>query len=170
MDAIAQRLAAELSALSRRPEDLNTADEAAHIAGVLQHPDLEKVFGDYSDFHAIGAGGSNVILSARYGPGDTDRAIKLPRLKIVDPASTEKPHPVLDPERHALSKVSHKHITRLFEADRLPGRHAYYMITELVASHLPLDRYALEKCGSVECRRDPVKRETALRRCKEITA
>jgi len=155
-------LASEFRALKRKPNDLNSEDEAAHVVQILQAEGLADLFADYDDVHAIGAGGSNVILDAHFIPHNTRRAIKLPRLKITAPQASEKPLPVLDPELHALSKVSHKNITRLFESRPLHEKRGYCMITELVPEHLPLDLYAISKCGSEACKRDPGLRERAL--------
>ncbi|MHB9001503.1 MAG: protein kinase domain-containing protein, partial [Thermoanaerobaculia bacterium] len=96
-------------------------------------------------------------------PHETYRAVKLPRRKIASPHSAEKPAPILDPELHALSKISHKNITRLFESFRIPAKQGFCMITELVPEHLPLDGYVLASCASERCRNDAVVRAAAVR-------
>lgn len=86
-------LAAEFAALPRKPEDLGPEEEAEHILELLASGPLADALASYDDPHAIGAGGSNVILDARYEPHQIRRAIKLPRRKITTPAASEKPLP-----------------------------------------------------------------------------
>jgi serine/threonine protein kinase len=163
MEIDVRLLSEEFAALDRVPDDFDPVLEAEHARGLLEIQPLKDGLAEYGDPHAEGAGGSGLVLSARFIPHDTRRVVKLPRKKLYEPQPSDKPLPVLDPELHALSKVSHKHITRLYDSFNLGVGRGYCMVTELVESHVPLDKYAVERCCSEECRGNVLKRAEALK-------
>lgn len=163
MNVDVDRLKAEFLALERYPDDFDAKVESEHVQMLLTTGPLVEGLANYEDPHVEGVGGSGLVLSARFVPHETRRVVKLPRRKIWEPPIAGRTTPVLDPELHALSKVSHKHITRLYESFGLGSGQGYCMVTELVEEHDPLDRYAVNKCCSEECRRNALKREEAIK-------
>jgi serine/threonine protein kinase len=163
MDVDIPVLASEIRALERKPTNIDPEVEAKHFHDLLELPELREAFSDYDTPRAEGVGGSGLIVSALYKPHDARRAIKVPRYHIYAAGPDGAPRPPDDPELHALSKVSHQHITRLFDSYELPEHRGFCTITELVEGHTPFDVYALRICGSSECRKDIGSREASFR-------
>lgn len=142
------------------PSDFDTTEECAHLARLFSGP-LATLLANYEEPRFEGVGGSGVVISAIYVPFHARRAIKVPRKQTYEAAAHDAPD--IDPELHALSKVSHQNVTRLYESRKLdqPGMHC--TVTEYVESAKPLDRYAEILCCSDACRRSDLVRATALR-------
>lgn len=161
-------LAGQLSTLSRKPEDLDPKVEASHVAEVVNS--LGDTLSDYSNARAEGVGGSGIVLSAVYNPfgPNARRAIKLPRKRLYKAAADSEGVVDVDPELHALSKLSHPHITRLYQSIKLPSGNGYCVITEYVLNPEPLDHYAEILCGTEQCRRDSSHLEEKLVQLAEV--
>ncbi len=156
------RLATEFRALERKPENFDPEAECEHLAQLVRE-ELRDQLAEYEDPKASGAGGSGLVISAVYAPFINRRSIKVPRKNAQVSLSTEE-DPFVDPELHALSKVSHQNITRLYNAHPLSNG-GYCMITEHVETPKPLDEYATALCCSEECRKSEY---TLLSKTKEL--
>lgn len=133
------------------PEHFDEDAECEHLAKLV-HEDLEGPLAHYGPPSASGAGGSGLVINANFEPLGNVRAIKTPRIKAhVSAASAE--NPFVDPEVHALAKLSHQNITRLYEAHPLTTG-GFCMITEYVENPKSLDEYADLICCGDECRRN----------------
>ena len=133
------------------PEDFDEEAECEHLTKLI-HGNLKVPLADYGPPSASGAGGSGLVINAEFQPLGNVRAIKTPRIKArVSAASAE--NPFVDPEVHALAKLSHQNITRLYEAHPLTSG-GFCMITEYVENPKSLDDYADEICCDKECRRN----------------
>ncbi|MCC6609175.1 MAG: protein kinase [Burkholderiales bacterium] len=108
----------------------------------------------YSDLRVEGVGGSGIVLSGLHAQFQARHAIKVPRLRLYSATTEEERPPDIDPEIHALSKLSHKNITRLFNAVRLHRGNGICCITEYVSDPRPLDSYARDLCCSAPARAD----------------
>ena len=91
--------------------DLNASEEAMHLANLV-NGELAGALSEYEEPRVEGAGGSGLVISAIYKPFSTRRAIKIPRKRLFDMVTKEPPTVDVDPELHALSKISHENITR----------------------------------------------------------
>jgi serine/threonine protein kinase len=94
------------------------------------------------------------------------RAIKLPRVGTPVTGKSDE-DPFVDPELHALSKVSHQNITRLYDAFRLKNG-GVCTITEYVENAQALDRFAGSICCTEECREKEIALLKATRSLAEI--
>ena len=149
------------------PEDFNSEDECRHLQGLLEQGLGEKLVG-YDRAKAEGAGGSGIVLSATYTEFNMPRALKFPRKQVFEKTGMEEDEIEVDPELHALSKVSHKNITRLYEAIAIPTKRLFVLITEYVNEPLPLDKYAVKICCSKEMRENSLMRTESLRKLSKI--
>jgi len=147
--------------------DLNASEEAMHLANLV-NGELAGALSKYEEPRVEGAGGSGLVISAIYEPFSTRRAIKIPRKRLFDMVTKEPPTVDVDPELHALSKISHENITRLYEAHALSGGRGYCMITEYVCNPRPLDKFAYELCCSQQCRKNAVLRASALKQLAAV--
>ena len=143
------------------PEDFNIDEELPHLAALWAKVPFHA---DYQDFKYAGAGGSGVVFSAEYSRFHTRRAVKLPRLAIYRNSSPDETWPDEDPESRALERLSHPHITRLFESTRAPEGRGAVAVTQLVSDAKPLDKYAHDLCCAPNCRHSAFDREKAIRR------
>lgn len=159
-------LTKQFESLSRLPPHFDSTVEATHIAQLI-NTELKPAFKDYEDVRAEGVGGSGVVLSAIFKPFRTRRAIKLPREKIYS-ENVKGEQAKVPPELEALSKLSHKNITRLYESLELKNAGGYCIITEYVEGSHAIDIFAKEICCSVECRQDETLRAKGLRRLAAV--
>lgn len=144
--------------LTRKPDNLDPEKEAIHMIKLLN--ELSSDLKDYAFNKIEGIGGSGIVFSAKYKDYQTLRAIKIPRERIYD----DKNNLVeVDPELEALSKLSHKNITRLYEAKSLP-KGGFCVITEHVEDALPLDAYVIDLCCSSVCRSNGYVRNESLKK------
>ena len=135
---------------SKLPENFDEDSESEHLAKLVRE-DLAKPLRDYGPPSASGAGGSGLVVNAVFQPLGNVRAIKTPREKAhVSVALAE--NPFVDPEVHALAKLSHQNITRLYDAFPL-SRGGFCMITEYVDEPKSLEEYAELLCCGDECRK-----------------
>jgi len=154
MDIDSKQLADQFRELKARyptkvPENFDEDAECEHLARLV-HEDLYGPLEHYGPPSASGAGGSGLVINAEFEPLGNVRAIKTPRIKAnVSAASAE--NPFVDPEVHALAKLSHQNITRLYEAHPLTTG-GFCMITEYVENPKSLDEYADAICCGDECR------------------
>lgn len=158
-------LAESFKKLPALPKDMDVEEEVAHIRHVVEN-DLQQELADYDEAEAEGAGGSGIVISAVYKPFGTRRAVKLPRKRIYDSGQNE-PAAAVDPEIHALSKLSHQHITKLYHHRSLSG-HGHCTITEYVEAAKPLHEYAFTLCATKECRDDKYILTTKIRTLARI--
>ncbi len=167
METNREVLADGLRGLSRLPEDIDPATEAEHIEALITG-ELSGFLTDYVEPIVIGAGGSGIVLRATYAPFGTRRAIKLPRRRQYTSDRPEDQPPEVDPEMHALSKISHKNITRLYDFEALSQGRGFCYITEYVDSPRPLHTYAESLCADDRCRQSDHILGTQLRRLASI--
>jgi len=146
-----------------RPRDFRAEEESEHLAALINSEPLKEKLIEYDDPRAEGAGGSGIVISANYRPFNTRRAIKLPRKRIFEMVKTNNELPRVDPELHALSKVSHQNIIRLYEAIPLGQDQGYCIITEYVVNPRSLDTFATDLCCTEQCRRSDLLRSEALK-------
>jgi HD superfamily phosphohydrolase len=156
------KLADEFRPLKRLPNDFNVMEESEYLSELVNTGPLSSVLGEYDEPWAEGGGGSGLVISARYIPHNNRRIIKVPRKKISNPLPNSKPSPIVDPELHALSKISHKNITRLYDSHPLGPGKGHCMITEIVEDKKSFDEYARMLCGSELCRQNELERARAL--------
>lgn len=153
----------QIRALPRLPRDLDPLAEAEHVHTLISR-DLSGFLANYSEPEVIGAGGSGIVLRAKYEPFGTQRAVKLPRRRQYISEGDEDQPPEIDPEMHALSKVSHKNITRLYDSHHLAQGRGFCYVTEYVESPQPLHLYAKAICTDETCRQDDFILAEQLRR------
>jgi serine/threonine protein kinase len=149
----------------RVPEGFDIEAEAMHLADLWNRVQFQDC---YDEFRYEGAGGSGVVLSAEYKKFRTRRAVKLPRLAVYKSGSSADPLPEEDPELRALERLSHPHITRLFDSSKAPGGRGAVAVTQVVERAEPLDRYAGDLCCGPECRASDAKRALALRELAHV--
>ena len=150
------------------PSDLDAAQEAEHIADIVNRH-LVADLNDYDDEVRVeGAGGSGIVMSAIFKPFGTRRAIKLPRREVYAAAVDGEGIPEPDPELHALSKLSNQNITKLYDSYKLPNNGGYCVITEYVENAEPLDRFAWALCCSDEIRNNDWLLDQALGKLVDI--
>jgi serine/threonine protein kinase len=149
MDIDVKKFADELRNLPRLPENFDANGETEFFASLVRD-ELAKELADYEKPRPLGAGGSGLVIGAVFKQFETLRAIKIPR-KAVQVIMKEAENPYVDPELHALSKLSHQNITRLYAAHPLKGG-GHCAITEYVEDGKPLDVFAAELCCSPNCR------------------
>lgn len=143
----------QLRELPSLPSEFNPVVEAGHLETIIKG-ELSDFLKDYSEPFIAGAGGSGVVLCAKYEPFDTLRAIKIPRRRQYVSERPEDQPPEVDPEMQALSKVSHKNITRLYESKPLTEGKGFCYVTEYVNSPKPLHVYAKDLCTQDCCRQN----------------
>lgn len=154
MNATKELLAEQMTQTEYKPSDLDIPAEAEHLQNVLS-TELQEILTQYYDPKVEGIGGSGIVISATFTPFESRRALKFPRQRLYAMSrDDEDAPPDTDPEIHALSKLSHKHITRLYSAHRLSVGSGICTITEYVSSPAALNHYAKAICCSEECRRD----------------
>jgi len=147
----------------RTPSDFDAKEESDHVALLLAGP-LKEALAPYREPRPEGAGGSGLVFSAIYTPYGTRRAIKIPRKRVLHGAMDE-PIPEIDPELHALSKVSHSNITRLYESHPLSEKkRGHCVVTEYVESPQSLSTFARELCCDEKSLHDHESRDRAIRR------
>lgn len=156
-----RKLVAELAKKTGN-EEVDAEEEIQHVAQLLFGPLDELIAKKYGDFRVEGIGGSGIVLSAVYQDFGTRRAIKLPRKRTYDDAKSPDSIAAVDPEIHALSKLSHENITRLYAAYPLPERRGYCTVTEYVEQARPLDQFATALCCDTASRKTEATRETRL--------
>jgi HD superfamily phosphohydrolase len=156
-------LTEQFSKMRDLPRDFTAGEESEYLAGLINSEPLKEKLRDYDDPRAEGAGGSGIVISAIFRPFGTRRAIKLPRKRIYEAVKTSDELPKVDPELHALSKVSHQNIIRLYEAIPLGEHQGYCIITEYVESPRSLDNFATDLCCTEECRKNDLLRADALK-------
>jgi serine/threonine protein kinase len=150
MEIDREKLAEEFRRLERLPANFDAEAECEHLDQLVRE-ELVDYLAQYDDPEASGAGGSGLVINAVYKPFGNRRSIKFPRKKAQVSLDTEE-DPFVDPEVHALSKVSHQNITRLYDTHGL-AKGGYCMITEHVEKPKALDEYATILCCSEECRK-----------------
>jgi HD superfamily phosphohydrolase len=152
MEIDAKQLANEFRELkanepTKVPEQFDEDSECEHVAKLLH---VEERLDKYESPHASGAGGSGLVINAVHTQFGNVRAIKIPRLATKVTGKPEE-DPFVDPELHALSKLSHQNITRLYEAFRLKNG-GVCTVTEYVDAAKSLDQYADSICCTKSCR------------------
>lgn len=162
MEIDSVQLASEFRDLERKPENFDPVAESEHLAQLVIQ-ELGEPLAEYEDPKASGAGGSGLVISAVYKPFGNRRSIKIPRKK-TQAALNPEDDPFVDPELHALSKVSHQNITRLHNSYSLRNG-GYCTITEHVETPQALDEYAKALCCSEECRKSEY---TLLSKTREL--
>ena len=154
--------------------NFDAEEEIEHAIAVLagdRERQMQEELGltSYDEVRVEGAGGSGLVLSARFVPHDQRRALKIPRKGIYEghvPSGQIEP---VDPETEALAKLSHRNITRLFSAAALSGGKGWCLVTECVESPVSsLLKFALETCASQECIADAGLTTRALRHFSEV--
>jgi serine/threonine protein kinase len=153
----------------RVPADFDCALESNHIAD-LAEDELARFLSDYdgTSVQSEGGGGSSSVISAVFTPFKNRRAIKLPRKRIYLSASQADIPPDVDPEMHALSRISHKNITRLYDSFPLIEGKGFCYITEYVEGAEPLHEYARLLCARDECRGNDFLLSNCLRKLSQI--
>jgi HD superfamily phosphohydrolase len=168
MQIDASVFASELGKLPDLPRDIDPNAESDHVARLLQLPSLREKLNEYAEPRPEGVGGSGLVISANFVPFNIRRAIKLPRKRIFETAPTNDDLPRVAPELHALSKVSHQHITRLYDAIPLEEKRGHCIITECVPDPRSLDRFTADLCCNEQCRRNDLQRGDALRQLARV--
>lgn len=155
-------LAESFKEIPRLPQDFDPLEEAEYMHEILTQQ-LAEELADYSEPRAVGVGANGVVISAVYTPFGTRRALKLPRkrvyLKALRGNTAESD---VDPEEHALTKMSHKNIIRLYSAIRLRQNAGTCMIMEFIPDAEPLDNYAEILCCSEEVIKNTERRNIAI--------
>jgi len=147
----------ELKRLKKVPLDFDCELEANHVADVAAG-ELSTFLQTYdaNSIEALGAGASSAVVSFVYREFGVRRAVKLPRHRVYHPTQPEDTQLDVDPEMHALSKLSHKNITRLYDSHRLQEGHGFCYVTECVPGEQRLHIYAKALCGQDDCRHNDV--------------
>lgn len=138
MHLTSQEIQSQFRSLTRLPSDFNSEVEADHVSSLLETVLVDSLK-DYDDGKILGIGGSGIVLSAKFKPAGTYRAIKLPRQRIF--AGKESDDLIPDPELAALDRMRHTNITQLFGSNSLGIGKGACIITELVEAPLSLHKY-----------------------------
>jgi HD superfamily phosphohydrolase len=165
MDISVDAVTEQIDALEHKPRNARAKEEAQHLHDLVESNErLAAGLAEYGEPRVEGVGGSGIVLSAEYKPFGVRRAIKFPRKRTFDDAHANSDEiPLIDPELDALSKVSHEHITRLYDAIRIGETAIYCAITEYVTDPQSLDDYAVALVCADDCRRDEHRRAVAMK-------
>jgi len=143
MEVSRESLLKGLEELRPPREPSECVEEAEHLARLLAILEVRDKLALYSSPVVVGIGGSGIILRALHTLSGIHHAIKLPRAPILKKALKGDSAEV-DPELAALAKISHQHITRLYDSFRIPDTSLHCVITQYVPEHLSLDDYAFQ--------------------------
>lgn len=154
----------ELKKDGKVPSAFDCELEANHVAD-LAEGELSDFLKDYegTSIEALGAGGSSTVVSFIYVPFTVRRAVKVPRHRVYHSDRPEDQPPVLDPEMHALSKLSHKSITRFYDSKQFTKGKGFCYVTECVLQAQPLHKYAVALCATEDCKDNDVVLSERLR-------
>lgn len=125
------------------PEAFRADDELRSLANVLSLPAVVELLTGHEIDKFIAAGGSGLILRVLYRPHNVYRVLKVPRVRFLigDDGSPEDE----DPEVHALGKVMHENIPRLF-ASVAVGRGRKLLLSEYIDDEKELHLYVQGVC------------------------
>lgn len=151
MDISRSDLVAVLSAGKNNPAEFDIEQEADHLLQLFAG-DLKDALADYEGLYLSGVGGSGIVFRTTYRPYNSERALKIPRKAVYDQVANETGPIVGDPELHALEKVNHQHITRLYSSFNLLEGRTFCSVTEYVKDPLPLHEYARSLLCTDECK------------------
>ena len=159
----------ELKRISKVPADFDCEGEANHIAD-LAKGELSAFLKPYDgkSVEALGGGGSSAVVSLVYRPFGVPRAVKVPRHRVYASEREEDQPPEADPEMHALSKLSHKNITRLYDSHPLTQGKGFCYVTECVSGAQSLHLYARHLCDLKERRDNDIELSVRLRNLAEL--
>lgn len=159
----------ELKGLAKVPPDFACEEEANHIAD-LAKGELSAFLNPYDgkSAEALGGGGSSAVVSLVYRPFDVPRAVKVPRHRVYASQREQDQPPEVDPEMHALSKLSHKNITRLYDSHPLTQGKGFCYVTECISGAQSLHVYARCLCDQEECRDNDIELSARLRALAQL--
>lgn len=129
-------------------DNFNIEAETNHVMALITEPEIEALLANYEYIKFIRAGGSGMVFEIRDRLSQMHRAMKLSRVNSAVEQSDPKNPVNIDFEIHALSMVSHQHITRFYDAKTTHARH-YCIITQLVEQPLSLDEWVVRSLDEI---------------------
>lgn len=149
MDLTAECIVSALQELEKKSraaeESFIAADEIAHFKKIQSNADAQSFLSNYSFEKLSGAGGSGVVICAKYKPYGTLRALKIPRSHVL----TEDIQIKENPEVHALAKLNHQNIMRYYESTEVFEGH-HILVTEYIPKCLELGDYISSECSKIQ--------------------